>query len=85
MLVSGSTGEMQHPLGLIDEELWERMQQRDEATLNAALGAGLSGGEIRSILERRDVMEGEIAKLIDAAERGERDVFVRYPLGLAAR
>ena len=76
--------EMQHPLGLVDQELWERMQQLDEATLSAALGAWLSEGEMRSILERRDVMEGEIAKLIDAAERGERDVFVRY-IGLASR
>ncbi len=76
--------ELQHPLGLIDQDLWERMQQLDEATLSAALGEWLSEGEMRSILERRDVMEGEIAKLIDAAERGEFDVFVRY-IGLASR
>ncbi len=77
--------EMQHPFGsLVDQELWERMQQLDEATLSAALGEWLSEGEIRSILERRDVMEGEIAKLIDAAERGELGVFVRYT-GLASR
>ena len=76
--------EMQHPLGLIDQELWERMQQLDEATLSAALGEWLSEGEMRSILERRDVMEGEIAKLIDSAERGGLDVFVRYS-GLATR
>ena len=76
--------EMQHPLGsLVDQELWERMKQLDEATLNAALGAWLSEGEMRSILDRRDVMEGEIAKLIDAAGPGV-DVFCRYT-GLGSR
>ena len=76
---------MQHSLGQIDRDLWERMQELDEASLTAALGEWLGNGEIRSILERRDVMAAEIAKLIDAADRGALDVFVRYPLGLAAR
>ena len=77
--------EMQHPLTQVDRDLWDRMKALDEAALTAALGEWLDGGEIRSILERRDVMEGEIAKLVDAAPQGERDVFVRYPLGLAVR
>ncbi len=69
---------MQHPLVQVDWDLWERMKELDEAALTAALGAWLGEGEIRSILERREVMEGEIARLVDGAERGERDVFVRY-------
>ena len=81
---TGGTG-MQHELTQVDPDLWERMQQLDEAALMVALSKWLGDGEIRSILERRDVMEGEIAKLVDAAERGELDVFARYPLGLAPR
>ena len=77
--------EMQRPLTQVDRDLWDRMKALDEAALTAALGEWLGDDEIRSILERRDVMEGEIAKLVDAAPQGERDVFVRYPLGLAAR
>ena len=77
--------EMKHPLTQVDRDLWERMKALDEAALTTALGEWLGDGEIRSILERRDVMEGEVAKLVDAAERGELDVFARYPLGLAPR
>ena len=77
--------EMQHELTQVDRDLWERMQQLDEAALTAALSEWVGDGEIRSILERRDVMESEIATLIESAERGELDVFVRYPLGLASR
>ena len=49
--------EMQHPLTQVDRDLWDRMKALDEAALTAALGEWLGGGEIRSILERRDVME----------------------------
>ena len=66
---------MQNQLTRADINLWEKMQQLDEATLTAALGEWLNKGEIRAILERRAEMEREIAKLIE--DRGEEDVFVR--------
>ena len=66
---------MQNQLTRVDVNLWEKMQQLDEATLTAALGEWLKEGEIRAILERRTEMEREIAKLVE--DRGERDVFVR--------
>ena len=77
--------EMQHVLVQVDRDLWDRMKALDEVALTAGLGDWLGEGEIRSILERRDVMEAEIGKLVEAAERGERDVFTRYPIGLAPR
>ena len=66
---------MQNQLTRVDSNLWEKMQQLDEATLTTALGEWLDEGEIRAILERRAEMEREIAKLVE--DRGERDVFVR--------
>ena len=66
---------MQNQLTRVDANLWKKMQQLDEATLTAALGAWLSEREIRAILERRAEMEREIAKLVE--DRGEEDVFVR--------
>ncbi len=66
---------MQNQLTYVDINLWEKMQQLDEATLTATLGEWLSGSEIRAILERRAEMEGEIAKLVE--DRGARGVFVR--------
>ncbi len=66
---------MQNQLTYVDINLWEKMQQLDEAALTAALGEWLSGSEIRAILERRAEMEREIAKLVE--DRGARGVFVR--------
>lgn len=70
--------DMQHPLVQVDQDLWERMLALDEAALTAALGEWLTEAEISSILERRAVMQEEIARLVAAAQNGERDVFVRY-------
>jgi len=74
-----TTGDhMQHPLVQVDRDLWETMLALDEARLSAGLGAWRTDGEIRSILERRDVMAAEIQRLVDAAAGGERDVFARF-------
>lgn len=53
--------------------LWTRMRALTEENLTAALGEWLNGSEIRAILERRDRMADEIAKLIEA--NGESGVF----------
>ncbi len=53
--------------------LWTRMRALTEESLTAALGEWLSGREIRAILERRDRMAEEIAKLVEA--NGESGVF----------
>jgi hypothetical protein len=67
---------MAHELTRVDRDLWERMKRLDEPTLTAALRAWLTQPEIRAMLERRDLMEAIIGKLV--AARGEADVLVRY-------
>jgi hypothetical protein len=65
---------MVHKMDNIDQELWDRFQALDEATLQQSLGDWLTRGEIRAILDRREVMRKEIAKMV--AERGN-SVFLR--------
>jgi hypothetical protein len=64
---------MVHKFNRIDKALWERMLALDEASLKAALGPYLAGGQIRDILGRRERMKKEIEKMV--AERGEKEVF----------
>jgi len=64
---------MVHPMNRVDRALWERMVALDPASLKAALGAYLDGGQIKDILARRDRMKAEIEKMV--AERGEAGVF----------
>ncbi len=59
----------------IDIDLWEKMKALDEPTLMSVLGEWLSDGQIRAILQRREMMEHTIGRLVE--RRGERDVFVR--------
>ena len=69
---STGTG-MVHPMDRIILGLWVRMRALTEEGLTERLGAWLSGREIRAILERRDRMAEEIAKLVE--ENGESEVY----------
>ena len=76
--------DLPHEMAFIDRDLWHRIEQLDEATLRDSLGGWLSDREVRAILERREVMAEEIGRLVAEAARGDLDVFVVYPDGLAA-
>ncbi len=65
---------MVHELKRVDRDLWNRMLALDEATLTRALGDWLGRGQIRSILQRRDGMAKEVARLVE--EHGEEAVLV---------
>lgn len=52
-----------HPMLRVDQELWGRMQQLTEESLEAAIGQWVGGAEIRAILARRDKLAGVIAAL----------------------
>ena len=67
---------MVHKLTRIDWDLWDRMLALDEASLTPVLAEWLSDGEIRAIVERRDLMAEDIRELVD--EFGEARVFVRF-------
>jgi len=64
-----------HEMTRIDRDLWARMKQIDQATLTKALGAWLTKEEIGAIVERRDLMQEAIGKLV--AAKGESEAFVR--------
>lgn len=68
--------ELVHEFTRVDRELWDRILALDETTLDEALGLWLTDGEIRGILQRRDVMAELIQEMVD--DRGPQDVFVRY-------
>jgi hypothetical protein len=59
----------------IDRELWDRMMALTPERLQPVLGRWIGSREIRSLLERRDLMRNEIDKLV--AARGEAAVFLR--------
>jgi hypothetical protein len=65
--------DMVHKMNRIDRRLWERVLALDEASLKAALGPYLAGGQIKEILQRRERMRNEIEKMV--VERGEANVF----------
>jgi hypothetical protein len=71
------TGEKKfaHTLQRIDPDLWERMKGLTEEGLTQSLGQWLDKGQIRAILQRRDLMGDEIQKLV--AANGEAAVFLR--------
>ncbi len=71
---------MVHELTRVDEDLWNRMRALTEAQLKAALQPGLSNGEVRSIIQRRDRMQEIVDQLVK--ERGEAYVFMREGRGL---
>jgi len=64
---------MVHPMDRVIRALWVRMQALTEESLTAALGAWLNAEEIGAILERRDRMADEVAKLVET--KGESGAF----------
>lgn len=65
---------MVHKMDNVDGPLWDKFKALDEASLGAAIGKWVGRSELRAILERRDRMQQDIAKLVK--ERGE-SVIVR--------
>jgi hypothetical protein len=57
---------MVHAMDNIDRELWKRFEALDEGTLQTAIGSLIGKREVRAIIERRDRMTQEIAKLVAA-------------------
>ncbi len=64
-----------HTLQRVDSELWQRMKALTEEQLQVAVGDWLDKRAIRAMLERRDMMQAEIEKLV--AAKGEAAVFVQ--------
>jgi len=64
-----------HTLERVDSELWQKMKVLTEEQLTEALGEWLDKRMIRGMLQRRDMMQEQIDKLV--AERGEAAVFVQ--------
>jgi hypothetical protein len=64
-----------HTLQRVDSELWQRMKALTEEQLHLTLGKWLDKRAIRGMIERRDMMQAEIDKLV--AANGEAAVFVQ--------
>jgi hypothetical protein len=64
-----------HTLQRVDAELWERMKALTLDELKPVLDPWLSKGQIEAIIERRDMMQKEIEKLI--AANGEAAVLMK--------
>ncbi len=60
--------------GVVDREMWQKMDALTAADLDHALGAWLTADERRALLTRRDRMRAAIAKLVK--DKGEARVFV---------
>lgn len=64
-----------HTLQRVDAELWERMKALNMEQLHPVLEKWLNKGQIEAILERRDMMQKEIDKLV--AQNGEAAVLMK--------
>ena len=64
---------MVHKMDNIDGPLWEKFKTLDEATLTASVGPWVGRAELRAILDRRDRMQQDIARLVK--DRGESVIF----------
>lgn len=62
-----------HKMENIDGPLWDKFQALDEATLNTAIGRWVGKGERKALLERRDRMRQEIARLVK--QHGDSVIF----------
>jgi hypothetical protein len=58
-----------HAMDNIDRGLWQRFEALDEGTLQKAIGTLVGRSEVRAVIQRRNRMKEEIAKLV--AARGE--------------
>jgi hypothetical protein len=61
----------------IDSELWAKMQALTLEDLTAKLSMWMSKGDIKSIIQRRDLLGKKIADLVK--KNGEANVFIKYP------
>ena len=66
---------LKHELTRVDPDLWKRMQDLTEATLEPAIGQWVGKGERKAMLERRDKMQKVIDQLVK--QRGDTYVFMR--------
>jgi hypothetical protein len=64
-----------HSLQRVDSELWQKMRALTEEQLHLTLGKWLDKRAIRGMIERRDMMQAEIDKLV--AANGEAAVFMQ--------
>lgn len=62
-----------HKMDNIDGPLWDKFKALDEASLDQALGKWVGKGEIKAILERRDLLAKEVDRLVKA--KGESAIF----------
>ena len=69
-----TTRNLTHKMDHIARQLWTKMLALDEPALTKGLGTWLGKNEIRAMLQRRDRMKEEIAKLV--AKDSEAAVFV---------
>ena len=69
------TRELYHKMQQIDGPLWDRMKALTEEQLKAVAGPWLDKDQIRALLQRRDKMQIEIDKMINA--KGEAAIIVR--------
>ena len=70
-----TTKQIVHEMQRIDAELWQRMLQLTEASLQDAIGAWVEQAEIRAMLARRDKMRQEIERMV--SKSSEAAVFIR--------
>jgi hypothetical protein len=72
-----TTKNLSHEMDHVARQLWTKMLALDEPSLTNALSAWIGKNEIRAMLQRRDRMKEEIAKLV--SKKGEAAVFVDEP------
>jgi hypothetical protein len=70
-----STKKLVHQMQRVDADLWVRMKALTEDTLTGTVGIWIGRGEIRAILDRRQLMQDQIDKLIRASS--EAQVLIR--------
>jgi len=70
-----TTKDLVHKMQRIDADLWQRMLQLTEASLQDAIGAWVGHAEIRALLARRDKMRQEIERMV--SKSSEAAVFIR--------
>jgi hypothetical protein len=69
-----TTKQIVHEMQRVGAELWQRMLQLTEASLQDAIGAWVGQAEIRARLARRDEMRPEIERRV--SKSSEAAVFI---------
>ena len=70
-----TTKQIVHKVQRVDAELWQRMLQLTEASLQEAIGQWVGKAEIRAMIVRRDKMRSEIERKV--RQTSEAAVFIR--------